>query len=248
MSRRPQRNRGLGFLQRLLEARAASGAIAPQSNEEEPLAHDKPSRDLYEGNIGRAYENNIGRAYAGDERQDDESDDYEDDGFDSSDFEPIDYDDDYDSGLDNVLDDDIGDELERDSDSELHPDDSADDLEFDMEVPAAEQRLTLSEEEDLLAALEGLARRSLQINTDSDEPEQPLAPIHLVKQQVLLEKAIRDVFRTVSEEVNELLQKANVMPNFPKALMAAAADSGIMGDTVNAVPNVGAGHAGRGGF
>jgi hypothetical protein len=211
MSRRPQRNQGLGFLQRLLEARAKpSKGIAHQSSEAE--------------------------------RPDDEMDDYEDDGFASSDFEPIDYDDEYDSGLDDALNDDIEDdidsELDPESDDESDGDHPADDLEFDMEVPAAEQRLTLSEEEDLLAALEGLARRSLQVSADPDEAEQPLAPIHLVKQQVLLEKAIRDVFRSISEEVNELLQKANVMPNFPKALMAAAADSGIMGDTVNAVPNV----------
>ena len=42
----------------------------------------------------------------------------------------------------------------------------------------------------------------------------------------------------MSDEVNDLLQKANVMPNFPKALMAAAADSRGMGDPINSVPNV----------
>lgn len=119
-----------------------------------------------------------------------------------------------------------------------------DDFDFEMEVPAADQRLTLSEEEDLLSALEGLARRSLNQSlgqsTDdaTDEAPQPLVPMHLVKQQVLLEKAIRDVFSGISEEANELLQKSEVMPAFPKALMAAAVDARGMGDPVNAVPNV----------
>ncbi|MEM9089004.1 MAG: hypothetical protein AAGC93_09700 [Cyanobacteria bacterium P01_F01_bin.53] len=119
-----------------------------------------------------------------------------------------------------------------------------DDFDFEMEVPAADQRLTLSEEEDLLSALEGLARRSLNqslgqsIEDDKDEALQPLVPMHLVKQQVLLEKAIRDVFSGISEEANELLQQFDVMPAFPKALMAAAVDARGMGDPVNAVPNV----------
>ncbi len=55
---------------------------------------------------------------------------------------------------------------------------------------------------------------------------------------MLLEKAIRDVFKTVSEEVNELLQKAEVMPSFPKALMAAVSDPHGAGEPINAVPNV----------
>ena len=108
-----------------------------------------------------------------------------------------------------------------------------------MEVPAADPRLTISEEDDLLAALEGLARRSMQQQREpEDADEAPLAPIHLVKQQMLLEKAMREVFKAVSEEANELLQKANIMPNFPKALMAAATDSQGVGEPINAVPNV----------
>ena len=45
-------------------------------------------------------------------------------------------------------------------------------------------------------------------------------------------------FKAISEEINALLQKATVMPSFPKALMAAATDSNGLGEPVNAVPNV----------
>ncbi len=142
-------------------------------------------------------------------------------------------DDDSDDGFADDLDDALaeGDLVENDSDE--------DDLDFEMEVPAAEQRLTISDEEDLLSALQGLARHSVSVENDSDDKvEQPLAPIHLFKQQMLMEKAIQDVFKTLSDEVNELLQKANVMPSFPKALLAAATDPQGIGEPVNAVPNV----------
>ena len=150
-----------------------------------------------------------------------------------------------------------GDDLAEDMDEEG----DEDDLDFDMEVPAADQRLTIDEEEDLLAALEGLARRSIALNSDldgarlsgiqdnhsdsatgegldSDSAEQCLSPMHLLKQQMLLERAIREVFKAVSEEANELLQKSSVMPRFPRALLTAAAGPREMGEPLNAVPNV----------
>ncbi len=226
-SRRSQNHDGLAFLQRLLEARALgqSKYRSPQGREgDEPLAEEgRAGEDSYPINFSHSFE-------VGEEGgfEDDFEDDFED--------------------TDEVMgfeEDGLG-----DSEQERHrryADSDEDDLDFEMEVPAADQRLTLNEEEDLLSALEGLARRSIQINGPSlgspsnggtdDEAEQPLAPIHLAKQQMLLEKSIREVFKTVSEEANELLQKAGVMPNFPQALMAAAADA-RGGEPMNAVPNV----------
>ncbi|MEL6813987.1 MAG: hypothetical protein AAFP03_04125 [Cyanobacteria bacterium J06598_3] len=55
-----------------------------------------------------------------------------------------------------------------------------DDFDFEMDVPAADQRLSKDEEEDLLSALEGLARRSLNVESNEEGEEQPLVPIHLV--------------------------------------------------------------------
>ena len=128
---------------------------------------------------------------------------------------------------------------------------------FEMEVPAADERLSIDEEEDLLAALEGLARRSMSMRgeqsslgiadssemtlsraDEGSEEAQPLTPIHLMRQKMLLEKAVREVFKAISEEANELLQKANVMPSFPRSLLAAATESGGLGEPANAVPNV----------
>jgi hypothetical protein len=228
-SRRAHNQDGLAFLQRLLEARAASSRM------------DRAEDDVLEDDVLE--------------------DDVLEDGLD--DFEAIDFDQD---GFEDDSEEGLRDGKAFQGNRLALDEDEDDDLDFEMEVPAADQRLTLDEEEDLLAALEGLARRSIQINgsgylsghlsgpLDSqlgspvgnqpeanetgDEKEQPLAPIHLVKQQMLLEKSIREVFKTVSEEANELLQKANVMPNFPRALMAAASDPRGMGEPINAVPNV----------
>jgi hypothetical protein len=230
VSRRSQNQDGLAFLQRLLEARAASSSPAKDSDvaqfstsEHSRYSHERLDRDILDDD---------------DLDDDDLDDDTLDEDLLGDDFEDINFET---EGLDERV----------DLDEE--------DLGFEMEVPAADQRLTLDEEEDLLAALEGLARRSIQINesghlsgylsgpfaasanaplADEAEKEQPLAPIHLVKQQMLLEKSIREVFKTVSEEANELLQKSNVMPNFPRALMAAAADPRGRGEPMNAVPNV----------
>ncbi|MGB3768409.1 MAG: hypothetical protein WA947_17765, partial [Phormidesmis sp.] len=58
------------------------------------------------------------------------------------------------------------------------------------------------------------------------------------RQQMLLEKAIRKVFEQVSERANERLQKADIMPSFPKALISAASGSREMGEPMNSVPNV----------
>ena len=127
--------------------------------------------------------------------------------------------------------DDLGDDRANQNESSENPD-----IDFELEVPPADERLTLTDEDDLLSALEGLARRSVE--AEETEAEESLAPIHLVRQQMLLEKAIRKVFEQVSEQANGCLQKADIMPNFPKALISAASGSREMGEPLNSVPNV----------
>lgn len=228
MSRRPQQQQGLVFLQRLLAAKAAGGEIFSRESASQP--------DIPE-DIDPA---------AGDQRRD--SDQYailtEDDLVDIADSPDSDFQDSefgieaYDEA--NGFDSAGFESINFDDDEELDDPEDDDSLDFEMEVPAADQRLTVAEEKDLLAALEGLARRSRQSQAEeaAAEVNQPLSPIHLMKQQMLLEKAIREVFRTVSEAANELLQKADIMPHFPQALLAAAADSHGIGEPANAVPNV----------
>ena len=238
-SRRSQSSDGLAFLQKLLASRmagAAAGKVrggkdASRPDEEDTLRQDRSTSELFSPDE----DNFVPPA---------EEEDSEESAFDIS-----------------ILDMDEPSESEqRQGEPETDARDRADeDIDFEMEVPAADDRLSIAEEEDLLAALEGLARRSLEMRngemneegtgrTEGDEEnsegddqnaeEKPLTPIHLVKQQMLIEKAIRDVFKSVSEEANDLLQKANVMPSFPKSLLAAATESGGIGEPANAVPNV----------
>ncbi len=243
MSRQPQQQQGLAFLQRLLAARSGGSARVvkardfqrlrdledgedgdelgggrrspfnqPNTDSDDLTAEDFSSEDF--SNEEFSNEELVDQVFSTEALQ---ADNYDDEAFDSIDFED-------DDGLD-----------------EKTPSDE-DDIDFEMDVPAADQRLTLTEEEDLLAALEGLARRSLQtketVEIANDEAGQPLAPAHLMKQQILLEKAIQDVFSAISEEANALLQKSEIMPSFPKALLAAATDPRGLGEPVNAVPNV----------
>ena len=252
-SRRPQNPDGLAFLQRLLEARMAGGARHRKPNEQSLSAEGdlrSPKQEHSTSEIFSAEE----AAFIPD------AEDFEDDDFD----EVL---------IDEPLDDRAFDLSALAADGEesskagetgeafaggvdgLNVSDSNQDEDeetFEMEVPAADERLSVDEEEDLLAALEGLARRSMEMREgalsgrdsgvsrdESDEAEeQPLTPIHLVKQQMLMDRAIREVFKTISEEANDLLQKANVMPSFPRSLLAAATEPGGIGEPANAVPNV----------
>ena len=276
MSRRPQNADGLAFLQRLLEARMSKDALGKQRggsrSAEEALSLQKQGRSTSEmfseeDFIPNAEEETAkaeemakeideadtddadldGMPLEGDELEDGElrdnalSDrDLEESAFDISvldDNEAIEA---ASANIDRVRD--AEDYAENDTDAEAA---------FEMEVPAADERLSVNEEEDLLAALEGLARRSMEVRgrsqssrdlsaseTGETGEDQLLTPMHLMKQQMLMERSIREVFKTISEEANDLLQKANVMPSFPRSLLAAATESSDFGEPANAVPNV----------
>ncbi|MBX2865854.1 MAG: hypothetical protein KTR27_20075 [Leptolyngbyaceae cyanobacterium MAG.088] len=84
-----------------------------------------------------------------------------------------------------------------------------------------------------------------QIDSETHEAPQteqkdpgPMQPAQLMRRQILIEKAIRDVLKAVSENANELLQKAEVMPEIPHALLAATADSERLGHIPMKTPNL----------
>lgn len=243
-SRRSPKNNGLVFLQRLLEAKSSGATIVATDGDPESLLEKLSA---------------LGLSEEGDREQDAESwqDDKEnpseyrvpnaeDDGLD--DWSTAEEDKDecasapasnrssesaYD-GID-IFETGFEADLER-REAEGSKDESERDIDYDIEVPPAEDRLVLSEEDDLLSALEGLARRSVE---DEETAEQEvLAPVHLMRQQMLLEKAIRKVLEQISEAANECLQKAKIMPSFPKALISAASGSREIGEPINSVPNV----------
>lgn len=213
-SRKPSKSSGLAFLQRLLEARS-SGAVIQ--------AHKGDSADL----LDKLSE--IAQLEPANEDSDPN--------LDLSTEAELDLDKSFDAAGSSSIND--SEELSTEDPTASETDNDSresDDIDFEMDIPEAEQRLTISDEEDLLGALEVLAKRAN--SSEEETPEAPLAPVHLMRQQMLMEKAIQDVFRSISEATNELLQKAAVMPNFPKALMAAAVDSRGFGESTNAVPNV----------
>ncbi|MEL7068438.1 MAG: hypothetical protein AAGN15_07275 [Cyanobacteria bacterium J06581_3] len=250
-SRKPQRNNGLAFLQRLLEARSEGVVVQTREGSRDDLLDKLSELAQLNASAGSASDGTTeeatepGSPRPEPPREDDWQSDVppaepvEGDGASSDDidFESLGL-----SGTDELSAKELGDEesgSEALGSEELGGEELAGEaLDFEMDIPAAEQRLTVSEEDDLLGALEALARRSMREEPDEDSEEAALAPVHLAKQQVLMEKAIRDVFKAISEEANEILQTSDVMPNFPKALMAAAADSRGVGEMANAVPNV----------
>ncbi|MGB3669280.1 MAG: hypothetical protein WA984_04160 [Phormidesmis sp.] len=253
-SRKPSKNNGIAFLQQLLAAKASGAIIHTQSGSSDDLLDKLSEIARFETSSTRSDDsggivhdpltdvevadsekvNPTDSSRLNDTELNNSEDDYSEDDYSEDDYSK--------AGLDALSFEEIGEEsTESRQASDLAPaeHEGYDGIDFDADVPTAEQRLTLSEEEDLLGALEALSRRSESDHKDDSSSEEPLlAPKHLLKQQMLMEKAIRDVFQTVSEAANELLQKANVMPNFPKALMAAASDTRGLGEPLNAVPNV----------
>lgn len=258
-SRRPPKKNGLAFLQRLLEAKSSGAAIVATDGSRESLLEKLSALGLsgdddreggdWLGDVPAAEEDDDGLdAFAGSADADgNERDDAQ--TFEGR-YENVDI---FESGFeadaerrernglsregDEALADRQGDDLGGEGDrnkANASPDNRDTDLE--LEVPPADERLTLTDDDDLLSALEGLARRSAE--DEETETEETLAPIHLVRQQMLLEKAIRKVLEQVSERANECLQKADIMPSFPKALISAASGSREMGEPMNSVPNV----------
>ncbi len=152
MSRRRQNNDGIAFLQRLLEARVASSNQAESNRSKSSEDEFDDELEDFEAIEGVLSED---REHGGGDRRRDE---YGDELF-AEEYETISFDD---SNLD--------DDLAVDDD-----DDDDDEIDFEMEVPPADQRLSFDEEEDLLAALEGLARRSMTIkgiSSDGQSSEQ----------------------------------------------------------------------------
>ena len=86
--------------------------------------------------------------------------------------------------------------------------------------------------------------RTLISSPDPAEPDTqsesngPMQPAQLMRRQILIEKAIRDVLKEVSEKANDILQKADVMPEIPQALLNAAAESERLGHTPMKTPNL----------
>ncbi|MEM7793394.1 MAG: hypothetical protein AAF579_02950 [Cyanobacteria bacterium P01_C01_bin.118] len=89
-----------------------------------------------------------------------------------------------------------------------------------------------------LRTLIGSESPNIEENDSDDEDTGPLQPAQIMRRQILIEKAIRDVLKNVSEKANTLLQKAQVMPELPQALLAAAADSERLGHTPMKTPNL----------
>lgn len=102
-------------------------------------------------------------------------------------------------------------------------------------------RETEHSQEELLAEIRTLmgSERLEMIPPDDDQSDRgPMQPAQLMRRQILIEKAIRDVLKAVSEKANNILQKADVMPEIPQALLTAASESERLGHAPMKIPNL----------
>jgi len=74
----------------------------------------------------------------------------------------------------------------------------------------------------------------------SDRPftGDPLTPTLVAKHHLILEQMIRDVLERASRKANQLLRKAEVIPDLPEAVLEVASDTDMAMPKGRAVPNV----------
>ncbi|WP_204141963.1 hypothetical protein [Halomicronema sp. CCY15110] len=70
-----------------------------------------------------------------------------------------------------------------------------------------------------------LQRLSTSLSLFSILEAEPLTPISLAKRHVLLERHLRAILRTLSSLANHLLKQANVLPDLPDMVIAAATEA-----------------------
>ncbi|RZM82382.1 hypothetical protein [Leptolyngbya iicbica] len=70
-----------------------------------------------------------------------------------------------------------------------------------------------------------LQRLSTQLSLFSILEAEPLTPVSLAKRHVLLERHLRAILRTLSSLANHLLKQANVLPDLPDMVIAAATEA-----------------------
>jgi hypothetical protein len=113
--------------------------------------------------------------------------------------------------------------------------DSPDSSPMVSEIPAAsaasspDSSSEAAEQSDFDAASEEAAvmlqRLSTSLSLFSILEAEPLTPISLAKRHVLLERHLRAILRTLSGLANHLLKQANVLPDLPDMVIAAATEA-----------------------
>ncbi len=116
---------------------------------------------------------------------------------------------------------------------------SVDDSRNDSDVTSEQSISTQRSQEKLLAEIRTLmGSEPMEMAQPDHEQTGPMQPAQLMRRQILIEKAIRDVLKAISENANEILQKANVMPEIPHGLLKATAESERLGHIPIKTPNL----------
>lgn len=78
------------------------------------------------------------------------------------------------------------------------------------------------------------------VEAKSSPPEQtgPRSPMVLAQQQMRLEHQLRSRLRTLSQRANQVLKNAEILPDLPEPLLAAAAEAEAMNDSPSQTPNL----------
>lgn len=95
--------------------------------------------------------------------------------------------------------------------------------------------------EESQAAKDSLAEMAKLLNqavTSDASATDTLTPVELVKRHMRLEHSIRGVLRVLSQDANQLLKQAKILPDLPESVLAAAAEAEALTEVASNTPNV----------
>ncbi|MGD1860288.1 MAG: hypothetical protein ACFB0E_09995 [Leptolyngbyaceae cyanobacterium] len=116
---------------------------------------------------------------------------------------------------------------EPDNESDNEPDN-------EPKEPDLETKMTQASEE----AVVMLKRLSASLSLFSILGTEPLTPVNLAKRHVLLERHLRAILRTLSALANHGLKQANILPDLPEIVIAAATEAADSGESGVNKPNL----------
>ncbi|MEM6519317.1 MAG: hypothetical protein AAF892_05995 [Cyanobacteria bacterium P01_D01_bin.71] len=114
------------------------------------------------------------------------------------------------------------------------PADEAAAPEESAEEPDLETRMAQASEE----AVGMLKRLNASLSLFSILGTEPLTPVNLAKRHVLLERHLRAILRTLSALANHGLKQADILPDLPEIVIAAATEAADSGESGVNKPNL----------
>ncbi|HEY9762423.1 MAG TPA: hypothetical protein V6D07_07855 [Trichocoleus sp.] len=133
----------------------------------------------------------------------------------------------------------LGDEQEQNTDTDTAIESKQEASEAESGEGEASREVALSELPFVQAMLMNAMLEAMDPDMAADaDTDQPLTPSRLAKRHFFIEQRVRVTLRRISSLANRLLQKMEILPDLPEAILAAATDADIPLEKTASAPNL----------